>query len=123
MVYREFLHPGNSPPGLSFGYAPRVSGPGAGEEFVFVYLNQAVEVFGYHRKSAIRALGARARPAWPRPGRPPKYDAAAHPVAQTNGEASAETSTGRILSGFFLHRFRILSRFFLHSEDRQLFCF
>lgn len=40
-------------------------------------IDQAVEVFGYHRKSAIRALGARARPALPRPGRPPKYDWAA----------------------------------------------
>ncbi len=40
-------------------------------------IDQAVDLFGYHRKSAIRALGARPRPALPRPGRPPKYDAAA----------------------------------------------
>lgn len=40
-------------------------------------IDQAVEIFGYHRKSAIRALGARVVPALPRPGRPPKYDAGA----------------------------------------------
>jgi hypothetical protein len=40
-------------------------------------IDQAVEVFGYHRKSAIRALGARPGPARPRPGRPPQYDSAA----------------------------------------------
>jgi hypothetical protein len=40
-------------------------------------IDQAVADFGYHRKSAIRALGAPARAALPRPGRPPKYDSAA----------------------------------------------
>lgn len=49
----------------------------AGRKYRVQLIAQAVELFGYHRKSAIRALAARARPALPRPGRPPKYDGAA----------------------------------------------
>lgn len=49
----------------------------AGFKYRAKLIDQAVEVFGYHRKSAIRALGARSGPALPRPGRPPRYDAAA----------------------------------------------
>lgn len=49
----------------------------AGFKYRVKLINDAVELFGYHRKSAIRALGARARPSLPRPGRPPLYDALA----------------------------------------------
>jgi hypothetical protein len=49
----------------------------AGFQYRIKLIDQAVEVFGYHRKSAIRALGVDSHPARPRPGRPPKYDAAA----------------------------------------------
>ena len=48
----------------------------AGLKYRSKLIDQAEQLFGYHRKSAIRALAARARPALPRPGRPPKYDAA-----------------------------------------------
>jgi len=46
----------------------------AGLKYRGKLIDQAVELFGYHRKAAIRALGWRARPALPRTGRPPKYD-------------------------------------------------
>lgn len=49
----------------------------AGLKYRGKLIDQAVEIFGYHRKAAIRALGAPARPAKPRSGRPPKYDRAA----------------------------------------------
>jgi len=47
----------------------------AGREHKTLLLNQAVELFGYHRKAAIRALGRRARIAAPavRRGRPRTY--------------------------------------------------
>src|SRR3954462_4759067 len=46
----------------------------AGFKYRVKLINQAVELFGYHRKSAIRFLGAEARAPRPRPGRPCKYD-------------------------------------------------
>jgi hypothetical protein len=49
----------------------------AGLKYRVKLLDQAVQLFGYHRKSAIRFFTAAARVATPRTGRPPKYDAAA----------------------------------------------
>jgi hypothetical protein len=46
----------------------------AGFKYRVKLLDQAVQLFGYHRKSAIRFLGAEPRPLRPRPGRPCKYD-------------------------------------------------
>jgi hypothetical protein len=47
-------------------------------------IDQAVEVFGYHRKSAIRALGAPARAALPRRGR---HDVPRYPSSQSSNVA------------------------------------
>src|SRR4051812_24854076 len=49
----------------------------AGFKYRVKLIDQAVDLFGYHRKSAIRVLSAPARVARPRTGRPPRYDAAA----------------------------------------------
>ena len=49
----------------------------AGFKYRVKLLDQAVQLFGYHRKSAIRFLGAEPRPRQPRPGRPCKYDSSA----------------------------------------------
>jgi hypothetical protein len=49
----------------------------AGFKYRVKLLDQAVQLFGYHRKSAIRFLGAEPRPPQPRPGRPCKYDSSA----------------------------------------------
>jgi len=48
----------------------------AGLEHRRKLIDQAVELLGYHRKSAIRALGVKEAPrsAWVRPGRPVCYD-------------------------------------------------
>lgn len=46
----------------------------AGLKYRGKLIDQAVELFGYHRKAAIRALAWQARPVLPRTGRPPKYD-------------------------------------------------
>jgi len=46
----------------------------AGFKYRIKLINQAVEFFGYHRKSAIRFLGAEAHAPRPRPGRPCTYD-------------------------------------------------
>jgi len=47
---------------------------GAGFKYRVKLIDQAVQLFGYHRKSAIRFLGAAPRVPRPRPGRPCKYD-------------------------------------------------
>jgi hypothetical protein len=49
----------------------------AGFKYRVKLLDQARDLFGYHRKSAIRFFGASLQPARSRPGRPPKYDASA----------------------------------------------
>ena len=48
----------------------------AGLEHRRKLIGQAVELLGYHRKSAIRALGSKEAPrsTWARPGRPARYD-------------------------------------------------
>ena len=49
----------------------------AGAEHKGKLLDQAVQLLGYHRKAAIRALGRRAQPQGPRiiTGRPVEYEA------------------------------------------------
>jgi hypothetical protein len=49
----------------------------AGLKYRVKLIDQAVELFGYHRKSAIRFFGAVPPVARSRPGRRPKYDALA----------------------------------------------
>lgn len=49
----------------------------AGPKYRVKLIDQAVELFAYHRKSAIRFLGAAPTAQRSRGGRPPKYDAAA----------------------------------------------
>src|SRR4051812_37377637 len=49
----------------------------AGFKYRVKLLDQAVQLFGYHRKSAIRFLKAGPRAAKLRTGRPPKYDSGA----------------------------------------------
>jgi hypothetical protein len=71
----------------------------AGQKYRAKLLDQAVELFGYHRKSAIRALAARRRPAMPRPGRPPKYDAAALRPALKTIWLAAQQPCGKRLAG------------------------
>jgi hypothetical protein len=46
----------------------------AGFKYRVKLIDQAVQLFGYHRKSAIRFFGAEPRVPRPRPGRPVKYD-------------------------------------------------
>jgi hypothetical protein len=46
----------------------------AGFKYRVKLIDQAVQLLGYHRKSAIRFLGAEPRVARPRPGRPCLYD-------------------------------------------------
>lgn len=50
---------------------------GAGRKYRVKLLDHAVQLFGYHRKSAIRFLKAVPRPPRLRPGRPCKYDSGA----------------------------------------------
>jgi hypothetical protein len=49
----------------------------AGFKYRVKLIDEAVQLFGYHRKSAIRFLRGAPRPPRPRPGRPCKYDGAA----------------------------------------------
>jgi hypothetical protein len=49
----------------------------AGFKYRVKLIDEAVQLFDYHRKSAIRFLGAAPRASRPRPGRPCKYESSA----------------------------------------------
>lgn len=71
----------------------------AGLKYRGKLIDQAVELFGYHRKAAIRALAWRPRPTLPRTGRPPKYDRAAlQPALKTIWLASQQPCGKRLVA-------------------------